>query len=201
MIGFELKTDSISSVIVDNALGGHLALDYLYALGHRKIAFIRGPKGLTDSAPRWRGIRQSARKNDLELNPKLIVELPESRDPLSSFESGCKLTQQLLSRKLPFTALVAFDDMSAFGAIRALNKAGLRVPEHCSVVGFDDVAASSLCTPALTTVRQPMESMGASAGGIVVESIQAALEKRKIKASHRKVAPEMVVRESTRSLR
>jgi DNA-binding LacI/PurR family transcriptional regulator len=201
MIGFELETDSVSSVIVDNALGGRLALDHLYALGHRQIAFIRGPKGLTDSAPRWRGITQSAKKNGLELDPKLIVELPESRDPLSSFEAGGKLTQQLLSRKRPFTALVAFDDMSAFGAIRALNKAGLRVPEHCSVVGFDDVAASSLYTPSLTTVRQPMESMGASAGKIVVASIQAALEKRKPRASHRKVAPELVVRESTRSLR
>jgi len=200
LIGFELQTDSISSVIVDNALGGQFALDHLYSLGHRKIAFIRGPKGLTDSAPRWRGITHCAKKHDLELDPHLIVELPESRDPVSSFESGYKLTRELLGRKRSFTALLAFDDMSAFGAIRALNKAGLRVPDDCSVVGFDDVAASSLYTPSLTTVRQPMESMGASAGGIVVDSIHAALEKRKLRASHRKVAPELVVRESTRSL-
>ena len=55
---------------------------------------------------------------------------------------------------------MAFDDMTAFGAIRALAKAGLRVPEHCSVIGFDDVAAWALYTPPLTTIRQPMEAMG-----------------------------------------
>ena len=67
--------------------------------------------------------------------------------------------------------MLAFDDMSAFGAIRALNKAGVRVPEQCSVIGFDDVATSALYTPSLTTVRQPMEAMGASAVGIVVDGI------------------------------
>ena len=67
---------------------------------------------------------------------------------------------------------MAFDDMTAFGAIRALAKAGLRVPEHCSVIGFDDVAACSLYTPPLTTVRQPMEAMGAMAANLVVEGHQ-----------------------------
>jgi LacI family transcriptional regulator len=90
--------------------------------------------------------------------------------------------------------------MSAFGAIRALNRAGVRVPEQCSVIGFDDVATSALYTPSLTTVRQPMEAMGASAVGIVVDGINGVLEKRELSASHRKVAPELVVRESTRSL-
>src|SRR5262249_28840725 len=103
-------------------------------------------------------------------------------------------------QKRPFTALMAFDDMTAYGAIRALTKAGMRVPEHCSVIGFDDVAPSALYTPSLTTVRQPMEAMGASAVGIIVDGINAVLEKREVAASHRKVAPELVVRESTRSL-
>ena len=128
------------------------------------------------------------------------MELPESRDPMSSFESGHKLTEELIRQKRPFTALLAFDDMSAFGAIRALTKAGVRVPEQCSVIGFDDVATSALYTPSLTTVRQPMEAMGASAVEIVVEGINGVLEKREISAAHRKVAPEVVVRESTRSL-
>jgi LacI family transcriptional regulator len=200
MIGCEMKTDSISSVIVDNEVGGHMALEHLHSLGHRKIAFIRGPKPLIDSSPRWRGIRNCAKECDLELDARLIMELPESRDPMSSFESGLKLTEELIRQKRPFTALLAFDDMSAFGAIRALTKAGLRVPEQCSVIGFDDVATSAIYTPSLTTVRQPMEAMGASAVGIVVDGINAVLEKREIGATHRKVAPELVVRESTRSL-
>jgi LacI family transcriptional regulator len=200
MIGCELKTDSISSIIVDNEVGGYLALEHLNSLGHRKIAFIRGPKALTDSAPRWRGIRNCAKECGLELDSRLILELPESRDPVSSFEAGQKLTEDLIKQRRPFTALLAFDDMSAYGAIRALTRAGIRVPEQCSVMGFDDVSPSALYTPALSTVRQPMEAMGSSAVGIIVDGINAVLEKREVAASHRKVAPELVVRESTRSL-
>jgi len=200
MIGRELQTDSVSSVIVDNELGAHTALEHLHSLGHRKIAFIRGPKTLADSSPRWQGIRSFAKSAGLKLDPKLILDLPESRDPISSFEGGYKLTEELLERKRPFTALMAFDDITAFGAIRALARAGLRVPEHCSVVGFDDVAASSLYTPPLTTVRQPMEAMGSMAVSIVVEDINAVVEKRELSAVHRKMAPELAVRESTRSV-
>jgi len=201
LIGCELKGDSMSSVIVDNEVGGRIALEHLHTMGHRKIAFIRGPKTLADSAPRWRGIRAVAKEHNLELDSHLIVDLPESRDPLSSFEMGQKLTEDLLKQKKQFTAILAFDDMTAFGAIRALHKAGLNVPENCSVIGFDDVAPSALYTPPLTTVRQPMEAMGADAVGIVLEGIKSVLEKREVGAEHRKVPPELVVRESTRSLR
>jgi LacI family transcriptional regulator len=200
IIGCELKTDSISSVIVDNEVGASLAVEHLFAMGHRKIAYIRGPKALSDSGPRWKGIRNFAKSVDLEIDPRLIVDLPESRDPISSFEAGYKLTEDLLKQKRPFTALMAFDDMTAFGAIRALAKAGLRVPENCSVIGFDDVAASSLYTPSLTTVRQPMEVMGTMAVSIVVDGINAVQEKRGVSAVHRKVAPELAIRESTRSI-
>jgi LacI family transcriptional regulator len=186
--------------MVDNELGAHAALEHLYSLGHRKVAFIRGPKTLADSAPRWKGIRSFAKSSGLEMDPRLIVDLPESRDPISSFEAGYKLTEDLLRQKRPFTALVAFDDMTAFGAIRALAKGGLRVPEHCSVIGFDDIAASSLYTPSLTTVRQPMEVMGTMAVSLILDGINAVQEKREFSAVHRKVAPELAVRESTRSL-
>ena len=200
MIGHELQNPSISSVIVDNELGAHAAVEHLYSLGHRKIAFVRGPKTLSDSAPRWKGIRAFAKSSGLELDPRLIVELPESSDPISSFEAGYKLTEELLKQKRPFTALMAFDDMTAFGGMRALAKAGLHVPEDCSVIGFDDVAACSLYTPALTTVRQPMEAMGTMAVSIALEGISAVLEKREVTAVHRRMAPELAVRESTRSV-
>jgi LacI family transcriptional regulator len=200
MIAQELKTDSISSVIVDNESGGRAALEHLYSLGHRQIAFMRGPKTLADSAPRWRGVRTFAKANDLDLDPNLIVDLPESRNPISSFEAGYQLTEELIRRKRPFTALMAFDDMTAFGAIRALAKAGLRVPEHCSVIGFDDVATSALYTPSLSTIRQPMEAMGNLAVSIVAEGIESVVEKRPVLATHRKMSPELVVRESTRSI-
>jgi LacI family transcriptional regulator len=199
-VGCELQGEAMSSVVVDNEIGGYLALEHLHSLGHRKIAFIRGPKTLTDSSPRWRGIRRCAKTFGLEIDERLVFDLPESRDPLSSFEMGQKLTEGLLKQRRKFTAILAFDDMTAFGATRALSKAGLRVPEHCSIIGFDDVAPSALFTPALTTIRQPMEAMGAGAVEIVIEGIESVLEKRAVAAYHRKVEPTLIVRESTRSL-
>jgi LacI family transcriptional regulator len=200
-VGRELKNDNISSVLVDNATGAHAALEHLHSLGHRKIAFIRGPRQLSDTEPRWRGVRTLARERGLELDSRLIVDLPESGDPFSSFEQGYKLTEELLHRRRPFTALMAFDDMTAFGAIRALVKAGIHVPEQCSVVGFDDVATAAIYSPALTTVRQPMEVMGTAAATIVLEAINAGLEKKPIRTIHRQIVPELIVRESTRSLK
>ncbi len=197
MIGQELQNDSISSVTIDNELGAFSAVQHLYSLGHRKIAFIRGPKTLGDSAPRWKGVRLFAKERGLELDPQLIFDLPESRDPKSSFDSGYKLTRELRKRPGGFTALMAFDDMTAFGAIRALNEAGVRVPEQCSVIGFDNIALSELYSPALTTISQPLEDMGSLAVDIVSSGIKCVLEKRPVPAVHRKMAPEIAPREST----
>jgi LacI family transcriptional regulator len=200
-VGRELKNDKISSVIVDNAAGARAALDHLYSLGHRKIAFIRGPHQLFDTEPRWRGLRSLARERGLQIDSRLVVDLPESGDPFSSFEQGYKLTEELLHRHRPFTALMAFDDMTAFGAIRALRKAGIQVPDQCSVIGFDDVAPAGLYSPSLTTIRQPMEVMGAAAATIVVEAINGTLEKKRVPTTHRRITPELIVRESTGSLK
>ena len=197
MIGRELEAGSISSVTVDNEQGARAAIEHLHSLGHRQIAFIRGPKRITDTAPRWRGVRNFAKAHDLDIQLELVVDLPESSDPVASFDAGYRLTEELMRRGRPFTGLMAFDDMTAMGAIRALTKAGIKVPEQCSVIGFDDVAHSSLLTPSLTTIRQPMAEMGKMAVSIVSERIAAVQEKRKIVSQHRKLVPELVVRDST----
>ena len=199
-IGWELPGDTISSVMVDNEAGGRLALEHLHQLGHRKIAFIRGPKMLIDSAPRWKGIQKFAASAELEIDPNLVLQLPDVFDPNSSFEGGHRLTEELLQRKRKFTALMAFDDLTALGAIRALTKAGIKVPEQCSVVGFDDVALAAISAPSLTTVRQPLETMGNLAVNIAMEGINAAQEKRDWTISHHRTAPELVIRESTRAV-
>jgi LacI family transcriptional regulator len=105
-----------------------------------------------------------------------------------------------LTKKKKFTALVAFDDLTALGAIRALTKAGIKVPEECSVVGFDDVALSALSAPALTTVRQPLETMGSTAVNIVMDAIKAGRENREVTSASLKLHPELVIRESTRAV-
>src|SRR6201986_2494 len=109
-IGWELPGNVIGSVMVDNEIGARMALEHLYQLGHRKIAFIRGPKMLIDSAPRWRGIQKFAQTAGLEIDPVLVQQLPESLDPTSSFEAGFRLAEELLQRKKKFTALMAFCD-------------------------------------------------------------------------------------------
>jgi len=86
IVGRELKNDSISSVIVDNHLGARGALEHLYSLGHRKISFIRGPRQLSDTKPRWPGVQTLAHERQLEIDSQLIVDLPESGDPSSSLE-------------------------------------------------------------------------------------------------------------------
>jgi len=191
--------DTVSSVMVDNEMGGRLALEHLHRLGHRKIAYIRGPKMLIDSAPRWRGIQKFAHSVKLEIDPALVAQLTDSFDANSGFEGGYRFTEELLEKKKRFTALLAFDDLTALGAIRALTKAGIRVPEQCSVIGFDDVPLSALSAPSLTTIRQPLESMGALAVQMVMDNINARLEKRDWTSSRQRMTPELVIRDSTRA--
>ncbi len=198
--GREVEFDLASTVSVDNEGGAAMALEHLYRLGHREIAFLRGPKALSSSGQRWKGIRTFAQSTGIALDSKKIAELPESLDANSSFEAGMQLTTELLRRGKQFTALMAYDDVTALGALRALKKKGLQVPEDCSVIGFDDVAQAGLAIPSLTTVRQPMESMGAMSAGIVLEAIKAVDLKRSIPVVRRKIAPELIARESTRAL-
>jgi len=198
IIGRQLQSDSVSSIMVDNETGGRLAIEHLYTLGHRRIAFIRGPKVLGDSVLRWKGIRSFARSARLSIDPQLVVELPSVADPNHGFASAEKMTEDLISRKHPFTALLAYDDVTALGAMRALAKAGIRVPEQCSVIGFDDVAPAAFASPPLTTIRQPMRTMGASAVSLLSESIRALSEGLETSVVQLKLAPEIVVRQSTR---
>jgi LacI family transcriptional regulator len=199
--GRSFENHSVNTVSVDNESGASMALEHLYRLGHREIAFLRGPKALSSSGQRWKGIRAFAQSTGLHLDSKKILELPESLDPNSSFEAGAQLTGELLRQGKPFTALMAYDDMTALGALRALKKKGLRVPEDCSVIGFDDVAQASLSVPSLTTVRQPMEAMGSLSAGMVLEAIKAMEEKQDVPVVRRKIPAELVVRESTRALK
>jgi len=199
-IGWDLPGDTVSSVMVDNEAGGRLALEHLYKLGHRKIAFIRGPKMLIDSAPRWRGIQKFAQSASYEIDQNLVAQLPDGLDPSSGFDGGFRLTEELLQKRKKFTALVAFDDLTALGVIRALTKAGIKVPEQCSVAGFDDVALSAMSSPSLTTVRQPLEIMGNLAVNVILEGITASQEKRDWTISHQRTSPELVIRESTRAV-
>lgn len=196
-IGRQLNSNNTSSVTADNEAGAYAAMEHLYTLGHRRIGIIGGPSTLGDTAERWRGVRSFARAQKLALDPKLMGELRESVLPLSSFESGQRIVEDWIKRRRQFTAVLAFDDMTALGAIRALRRAGISVPGGCSVIGFDDVLPAALSTPKLTTIRQPMEHMGGVAVHMLLDSLTALAEKRSAQAEHRVLSTELVVREST----
>jgi LacI family transcriptional regulator len=202
VVGRDLAHDSIRSIVVDNETGGYAALEHLYQLGHRDIAFVLGPEMLSDSNRRWAGMQRFAAEHGLRLNPSLERRMCEALDPTSGFDAGVALTQDLLHSGVPFTALVAFDDLTALGAVRALNQAGRRVPQDCSVIGFDDAPLAAFCTPALTTIRQPMEDMGIAATGWVLRALRGEEEEAAhfSPAAAHMLCPSVVVRASTASV-
>jgi DNA-binding LacI/PurR family transcriptional regulator len=197
LIGRDMEGTGISSVAVENEEGAFLAMSHLYELGHRAIGFLKGPPNIVDSTKRWKGVVKFAREAGLEISPKLTVQLKAQSD---GPEAGFDATQVLIGRMQPFSALLAFDDVAAFGAIRALTQAGRLVPSDCSVIGFDDVSTATIYNPPLTTIRQPMEVLGSSAVEIFLELAAAFFDKKTISPIHRKIRPKLVIRESTQPL-
>jgi LacI family transcriptional regulator len=173
---------------------------HLGELGHRKIAVIRGPEELFDSEPRWAGVRRAAEEAGIEIDPRLVFQLPNLTDPTSGFEGGLEFAKQILATLRPFTAVLAFDDLTALGVVRGLTEAGLRVPEDCSVVGFDDVLPAIVATPGITTIHQPLREMGLLAAQWAVQGIDAREIGKRNPARMHKALPELVVRKSTASL-
>ncbi|HXJ88712.1 MAG TPA: LacI family DNA-binding transcriptional regulator [Candidatus Binatia bacterium] len=194
VIGRELSNVPVSSVVVDNSAGTRLAIQHLYDLGHTKLAFIKGPDILVDSIQRWQGLEGFAQEAGLEVNPDLIVQI-KGRN--STFREAYELTEELLRRRSRFTAMVTFDDLSACAAIRALTKSGRRVPEDCSIVGFDDIPSAAFYNPPLTTIEQQLELQGSLGAEIIEDLMRAAANNLTLPPKHRKVIPKLVVRDST----
>ena len=182
----------VTNIVLNHARAATLALEHLKKLGHRQMAFIQGQEFSSDTAVRWDSVREAAEDLGIEITDQLVVQLEgESSSP----ELGFQVTQKLLASGKPFTALFAFNDISAIGAIQALREAGRRVPQDVSVVGFDDIQSAAFQNPALTTVRQPLREMGVIAAETLLRRITApakALYPKEIV-----VEPSLVVRAST----
>lgn len=197
IVSRDLTQRGVSSVLVDNEAGGALALRHLHTLGHRRIAVIRGPDEMFDSGPRWAGIQSEAAAAGIRLDPRLVFQLPNLVDPASGFEGGLDCARRMLASGAQFTAVLAFDDLTALGVVRGLLGAGMRVPEDCTVLGFDDVLPAAVATPALTTVRQPLGAMGLLAAEWVVGAIKAREQRREQLPKLHRAPPELVVRMSS----
>ena len=180
----------VTNITLDHRKAAEMALHHLKSLGHEKIAFLKGQVESSDSTARWESICAAAQVMNIAIRPELVVQL-EGTD--STPELGYPFGKQLLARHTPFTALFAYNDISAIGTMRAFQEAGLRVPEDVSIVGFDDINIASFARPALTTVRQPLKKMGRIAAKTLLDWIEARCEYTPEIA----IEPELVIRNST----
>jgi LacI family transcriptional regulator len=190
------RAPGVTNIAVDNKKATFAALEHLVNLGHTRIAFFKGHRGSSDTEYRWKGVLRAASTLGIDVCPELTVQLQkEVPHPGPSVpEEGYASAKKLLEAGVRFTALFAFNDISAIGAVRAFRDAGLRVPEDISVVGFDDIQAAAYLTPRLTTVRQPLRQMGEMAAKQLLMRISNGDGKAPRLIS---LAPELVVREST----
>ncbi|HEV2485888.1 MAG TPA: LacI family DNA-binding transcriptional regulator [Terracidiphilus sp.] len=192
--------ENLTNIVLDHHLAVEQALTHLHALGHRRIAFMRGPRAIPDSEFRWEAIQQMAREMELKLDPALVIRIDSAGwsmktgyHPMAP-EIGYKPMQALLERTRDFSAIFCFNDIAAIGSIRALKDAGLSVPGDVSVVGFDDIQSAAYSTPSLTTVRQPLTEMGKRGAQVLLERIA---NREKEFPAEIVMVPELVVREST----
>jgi len=184
------KLEGVTNVVLDHNHAAKIALNHLMELGHRKIGFLRGQKFSTDSKDRWAAIQTVSNRLGLEIPPEYVVAM--DRDDASP-KMGYDFTKVLMSQTRDFSAIFAYNDIAAIGAIHALREAGRRVPEDVSVLGFDDIREAAFQGPPLTTVRQPMQIMGEIAAQTLIDRIDNGLNA----IPEIKIKPELVIRQST----
>ncbi len=187
-------SDGVTNIVIDHRTAALYVLSHLHELGHRDIAFMKGPDASSDSIDRWQSIVDVSRELGIRIQPELVVDLKNAEgNAASAPEYGYPFAKELLRRKRPFTALFAYNDNSAIAAIRVFQDAGLRVPEDVSVVGFDDIQPASYARPALTTIRQPLQQMGEMAARTILDRIERNAEH----VPEIAIEPQLILRNST----
>lgn len=179
-------------IALDHHRAARLALSHLQELGHRHIAFMKGQPLSSDTKKRWASIVDVAGELEIPVDPRLVVQLEGTG---AGSGPGHAATRALIASGARFTALFAFNDLSAIGAIQALRENGIRTPRDVSVLGFDDVTAACTHRPPLTTIRQPLAEMGKQAAIALLSLIHGGV-------GHTgptliRVHPELIIREST----
>lgn len=186
--GRSLKAPGVYSLPIDDRHGALLAMRHLTGLGHRRIAFIAGSDNHPDALQRLAGYKAGLEEAKIPFDPALVVTGDWHE------EGGLRATMRLVESGRQFTAIFCINDQTAHGAYLALFRQGLSVPEDVSVVGFDDLPASSYALPPLTSVRQSVNVLGERS----VEGMLALLAGRRPRVQSPDV--EIVIRESTRGL-
>ncbi|MDD9267368.1 LacI family DNA-binding transcriptional regulator [Paenibacillus sp. GCM10023248] len=190
LIGDHGEMDGLFSVDIDNASGVSDLVTYLHGLGHRKVAYISGPPHMGPIKYRFKGLEQTMKELQMECKPEWIVTSDWSN------QGGYEAMKELLKQD-GYTAVIASNDETAIGALRAMQEAGIQVPEQMSIVGFDDITQASWVYPPLTTVKQPLKQVGLTAAEGLFAQIEGLDE---VKRTSQLYKPTLIVRQSCTKL-
>jgi LacI family repressor for deo operon, udp, cdd, tsx, nupC, and nupG len=171
----------------DDVLAAELAVAHLWGLGHRRIALIAGPVGNRPSDRRVEGFRRAMATRGAPEVDAVVVRTAYS------IEGGASATSMVLAAADPVTAVVAASDEMALGVIRAARRAGRRVPDDLSVMGYDDAFPVEFMDPPLTTLRQPIDRLAAAVAPAVLSLVRG----RHIESTELMFDPELIVRGTT----
>lgn len=177
----------IHSVTVDNVQGGQLATRFLISQGHRTIGYLSGPSENSSNRDRLMGYQRALAEANIPFDSFLV-------QPGNGRADAGKQVHQFFTRSPTPTAIFCYNDMTAIGALDAIKRRGLRVPDDISLVGFDNIEFASYVDPPLTTIHQPKDEMGRLAMRMLIDLLNGK------DASNILVPGELIVRESTRAL-
>jgi LacI family transcriptional regulator len=189
LTGRTVPAERVYCLDVDSTLGARIATDYLIGQGHRRIAFIAGSPNHPDALQRLGGYKAALAAAKIPFATKLVAPGDYSE------MGGLAAVNALLDSRVKFTAVFAANDQAAHGAILALHRRGLRVPQDVSVVGFDDLPASAFMIPPLTTVHRSIDEIGECAAEAMIDMVEGRTPRATIPS------PTLAIRESTRPLR
>ena len=191
VINADATASDHATINFDNFRGAYLATEHLLHLGHRRIAILKGPASTFDALERLRGYRASLQSHQISVDTRLEI------DGDYSPASGMAAASVLMSLEPRPTAIFCANDQSAVALMNSLQHRGIRVPDDLSMVGFDDIPGAAYSSPPLTTVRAGIQQLGVEA----IECLIDLMENNRRPAPHRVLPAELVVRESTASLR
>ena len=177
-------------IIIDDIAGGMMATEYLIKLGHHRIAHISGPLKTRSGLNRLKGYQLALKKHKIEYNDELVGE-GDFR-----IKGGYQVMKRFLKLTKPPTAIFAANDLLALGAMQAIQKKNFHIPEDFSVIGFNDIELASFVYPPLTTIRQPMQKMGA----LAVKMLLKIIEEGEFNQKKVMLKPKLIIRESCKKI-
>lgn len=180
------STQQVCSASVDDALGGFLAAQHVIDLGHASFAWLAGPSDIPQVADREAGVIRASSQVGLDFTRVLATHM-------SAAAGDAAIASALERGPLP-TAIVCANDLLAIGAMRAIGRAGLRIPEDVSVIGYDDISFAEATSVPLTSIRQPKVELGQAAAGLVIAEWR---DPASHVHQHVRFQPSIIVRAST----